>query len=582
MTLLRLPPELIEQILIETVNFAAPNSVAAVAATCRQLHDLVHSIWRDLFLTVFDDPRPKRALLAAAPAAPAAGHGYKWHTFTERIAAANSLRAAVATCDFITLIEVIATAAPIPPFQVLESPRRRHVAFPPLLRQTPTSSNIAWLEHALAAGYPPLLTKRLLAAFSSDPETAPFSLPEFEDTPQGAAFHKLVFMRGFLPTLGEDPDHQYITARAIARTRVYNTKYLNPERCWGPGSRRRHEFHPSSIIISPDLLDADDDIDDADYDPDADDSDTDHHGHGDTPHLLHFLASNGIDFTNDQTHPTFVFPAPHRVVPDYAFLAAARLIIESNMRDKFEMEGMWQNQNVDVSSQMAAADVGLDLGDVIDAMRSLNLTRMGGAPGFWNAWRPEKSEEDEDASGTPPPVDKGKGKATDGEIDGWDWAGVEGEWRRVVCWLDYRDLLMHNVGNPPTGFGTEDLQETIRIFPMTLRISRYSPPPRPPPGADLTDLIWRLPVIHIYGESRGTDTDETSARVVEGTVRLIGDGAVRWSLTSAEAAGHAPEWVTESVQVGDLGSALGIIGLWTGADHSTTDPLGPCWAWKIA
>jgi hypothetical protein len=111
------------------------------------------------------------------------------------------------------------------------------------------------------------------------------------------------------------------------------------------------------------------------------------------------------------------------------------------MRDKFEMEGMWQNQNVDVSSQMAAADVGLDLGDVIDAMRSLNLTRMGGAPGFWNAWRPEKSEEDEDASGTPPPVDKGKGKATDGEIDGWDWAGVEGEWRRVVCWLDYRDLL---------------------------------------------------------------------------------------------------------------------------------------------
>lgn len=65
---------------------------------------------------------------------------------------------------------------------------------------------------------------------------------------------------------------------------------------------------------------------------------------------------------------------------------------------------------------------------------------------------------------------------------------------------------------------------------MSLRIVRYSPPPRPPPGADPRALIWRLPIIHVAGESHGTDTDEVSTRVVEGTVRMIGDGAVRWSM----------------------------------------------------
>jgi hypothetical protein len=24
---------------------------------------------------------------------------------------------------------------------------------------------------------------------------------------------------------------------------------------------------------------------------------------------------------------------------------------------------------------------------------------------------------------------------------GWDWAGVEGVWRRCICWMDYRDLI---------------------------------------------------------------------------------------------------------------------------------------------
>jgi hypothetical protein len=35
-----------------------------------------------------------------------------------------------------------------------------------------------------------------------------------------------------------------------------------------------------------------------------------------------------------------------------------------------------------------------------------------------------------------------------------------------------------------------------------------------------------------------------------------------------------PEWASEGVQLGGVGSALGILGLWTGADHERTDPLG--------
>src|ERR1700761_2148742 len=113
MSLLQLPPELMEQVLVETVCSGSPNTVAAVAACCRLLHDLVHSVWRDLYLAVFDDPRPKTALEASAPGDSSPTHvAYDWNNFSRRIAAANSLRAGDPTCDFETLVDVVATAAP--------------------------------------------------------------------------------------------------------------------------------------------------------------------------------------------------------------------------------------------------------------------------------------------------------------------------------------------------------------------------------------------------------------------------------------------------------------------------------------
>jgi len=35
------------------------------------------------------------------------------------------------------------------------------------------------------------------------------------------------------------------------------------------------------------------------------------------------------------------------------------------------------------------------------------------------------------------------------------------------------------------------------------------------------------------------------------------------------------------VQLGGRGSAMGVIGMWTGAEHEPSDPLGPFWAWKV-
>lgn len=74
---------------------------------------------------------------------------------------------------------------------------------------------------------------------------------------------------------------------------------------------------------------------------------------------------------------------------------------------------------------------------------------------------------------------------------------------------------------------------------MALRVKGYSPPPDPefkspldtaPLRSIQESLLYTLPVIHLEGESRGSDLDSTVMRHVTGTVRMIADGAVRWTL----------------------------------------------------
>jgi hypothetical protein len=85
-------------------------------------------------------------------------------------------------------------------------------------------------------------------------------------------------------------------------------------------------------------------------------------------------------------------------------------------------------------------------------------------------------------------------------------------------------------------------EETMRIFPMTLRVTRYERPPPPPPisstGSGVTEddpsksLVYKLPIIHFEGEARISDRIVQATRLVSGTVRMIGDGTVRWSMVN--------------------------------------------------
>ena len=116
---------------------------------------------------------------------------------------------------------------------------------------------------------------------------------------------------------------------------------------------------------------------------------------------------------------------------DWGWIAAARRVIELNLRDLLRRN---RHQGV------------------LRALLSLEGLRPCSAPGF-------------PASAPEPRVDLGEGEGArtfkDGE--GWDWAGVEGQWRcvtpgmiyiysglnwtvrgthrRCVCWMDYSDLV---------------------------------------------------------------------------------------------------------------------------------------------
>jgi hypothetical protein len=57
-----LPPELIEQTLILAALYGFPSAIAHLSCTCRYFHQLVYCstdnhLWREVFLTTFDDPR---------------------------------------------------------------------------------------------------------------------------------------------------------------------------------------------------------------------------------------------------------------------------------------------------------------------------------------------------------------------------------------------------------------------------------------------------------------------------------------------------------------------------------------------
>ncbi|EMD36004.1 hypothetical protein CERSUDRAFT_115937 [Gelatoporia subvermispora B] len=367
-------------------------------------------------------------------------------------------------------------------------------------------------------------------------------------------------------------------ARRLARMRVYNMRYLTRERHWGPYLPVPTPREPGA----PDTPDRDELLEPilqlfASARRAATDDDGHAHGHEESEDddneyvpaeggsgsesqesdgASHDEGEGEGESASGSEEDTFVVPPaaagrapppPELLRPDWAYLAAVRVVIEANLREAVKAD---------------------DLAGLV----SLDGLRTGSAP--WNM----------DMHDAPPgpevekaPADEGKGKgkevpeSDEDEVEGYDWAGVTGIWRRCICWLDYRDLILHNVRDLSSEFNDPRLQEAVRIVPMRLRAVKYTRPTNP--------AYPDRPTIHIWGETAGSG--QGHVRRIKGTVCTIADGSIRWCLTSSVDGGQAEEWTTEGVQLGGVASAMGILGLWTGVQHDRMDPLGPFWAWKV-
>lgn len=163
-----------------------------------------------------------------------------------------------------------------------------------------------------------------------------------------------------------------------------------------------------------------------------------------------------------------------------------------------------------------------------------------------------------------------------------DWAGVAGTWRRFVCFMDYRDLFAFNFSVSGTGprdraFFDDDYQEAIRPVELHLDVldssmseSSTEPSSEPPSHA------VRYPPLFFKGMSRGAHSADAA---VEGSVRVLADGSVRWSFVTKY--DGLTQWSAEGLQIGNICSAAGVGGIWTGAFHEDADPAGPFWMWKM-
>ncbi|KDQ22618.1 hypothetical protein PLEOSDRAFT_1098358 [Pleurotus ostreatus PC15] len=603
-TIFAVPQELVEQVLVHLANAGYPNAIAALSETCKYFHNLIynsddHHLWRHIFLTTFDDPRVILAHLRYANDSgcvlgnlddKCTSLSYPWENqFKRRISAARAYKVHIkdgtlCSIDHLRTIASIFTTI-LPLNDVVLHPHPDHRILAPALSPLSSltvSDDAVFLLRLLGLGLPLSAASEVLKRKDNELQRLiNTQLPLF----------KLAFYLGLEPSVSQMPtpssyedkvmeieERDRLAARKRARQKVYDMRYTTVEQCWGPfvlltptGEDAEHAGHDGSnspvVHIAINIANAsrtashsDSDGEDNEWDV-TDDEESDEGDEDDEAPDNHYI------------YP----PTPHRLIPDYSWLSAARFILECNLRLSADLH--W-----------APDHSGTDWGQIggqqfVESLKDVNLLRFGGAPGFWqHGWAKKVYLE---ATATPAP-DTGEGEQDPVGVEhrGWDWAGVEGRWLRTVSWMGYPDLLHHDRS---ISRGTDidlDIEEQIGTFPLTLRITGYLPPPvAPPPSQLLSDtdaLVYKLPIIKIEGASIGSDQNSSEQRRISGTVRMIGDGAVRWSMRTRFGASNKTEWVTEGVQIGSIGSAAGVIGLWTAPEHNRTDPLGPWWMWKVS
>ncbi|KAA1083112.1 hypothetical protein PGT21_025338 [Puccinia graminis f. sp. tritici] len=176
------------------------------------------------------------------------------------------------------------------------------------------------------------------------------------------------------------------------------------------------------------------------------------------------------------------------------------------------------------------------------------------------------------------------------DLNQYDWAGVGGQWLRVVTFLDYRLLYEFNFDQNPPG-NLEQRDEARRVMTLDLKVVSIGDPPEddhthPVPLCLRTDLIDRPPIFF-----RGTLEFNVGAKsrllvgrgvpLVRGCVSMTLDGEVRWSLVSTF--NGVDRWSSEGIQVGGVRSKWGVIGAWTDINRGDAQaPVGPFYFFKTA
>jgi len=172
-----------------------------------------------------------------------------------------------------------------------------------------------------------------------------------------------------------------------------------------------------------------------------------------------------------------------------------------------------------------------------------------------------------------------------GAAPGLDWAGVEGTWRRYVCFMDYRDLFAFNFSGPhdgprnPSFFDDRGFREATRLIDINISIiPRSKMLVRFPTGDPPVQVHPLYEPLYFSGTSRGASSAGNA--MVQGFVHMARDGSIRWRLTSIH--DGDPQWSSEGAQIGNVGSAIGVAGTWSAFHHGDEgDPVGPFWFWKI-
>ncbi|KAJ3714002.1 hypothetical protein DFJ43DRAFT_1007917 [Lentinula guzmanii] len=207
----------------------------------------------------------------------------------------------------------------------------------------------------------------------------------------------------------------------------------------------------------------------------------------------------------------------------------------------------------------------------VEHLANVVLTNLRELPGSWAATVPPSGLENTRAFSAP------------GPYSDTDWAGVEGTWRRYVCFMDYRDLFAFNYSNVAHGprnpefFRDIRFREATRLIEIKLHLVQQSQLCFHEPSPDCENVKTRYPTLYFCGTSRGVSGNEAK---VEGSVCIGIDGTVRWTFVSAYVGIHGMI-SSKGVQLGSIASAAGIVGSWSTSVHDQGACWCPFWLWKV-